>query len=186
MSLNGLMKFLADRGVTGEDAYATASQFMPWLSQADQEQMNQAKLNLDLQKLLMQYGWDQEKAKDAAGRLSAYKDRTKAMREKGERQNQVAGLGKTAMKLTTGKQKLTSQRDAIVNAARNQNRVLSAQEQQAIDAINSKIQTVDAGIMAIRAQQASLQGVDETQFGDDSMLSPMQDDNAGGDDSGGP
>lgn len=186
MSLDGLMKFLADRGVTGEDAYATAAKFMPWLSQQDQEQMNQAKLNMDLQKLLVSYGWDQAKAKDAAGRLAAYRERTKVMQNRGAQQNKVAGLGKTAMKLTTGKQKLSQQLSAIVNSARNAGRPLTAQEQQAIDAINSKIQTVDAGIMAIRAEQAQLQGVDESQFGDDSMLQDMPDDNAGGGDSGGP
>ena len=185
MSLDGLMKFLSDRGVTGEDAYATAAQFMPWLSRQDQEQMNQAKLSLDLQKLLMQYGWNKQRAKQAAANLAERKKRDKDLEGLHQDNQKIAGLNRVVQQLTIGKQKLAAQRDAIVNAARNQNRALSAQELQAIDDINSRIQKVDAGMAEARKQQAGMQGVDESKFIDTSSDDLSGGDYTGSDDSGG-
>lgn len=188
MSLDGLMKYMADRGITGEQAWLTAQQYSGFMSEQDKNRIEQGRLNMDLQKLLVQYGYDQQRAKDAADRIAAYDRRTKAMQGRQAQQNKVAGLNRVSQQLTTGRQQLEQQRANIVNTAKNQNRALTAQEQAAIDQLNTRIQTVDNGIKEVRKQQAGLQGVDEAQYGNDSIMDqgPDTDYLAGGDSSGGP
>lgn len=158
MSLDGLMGYLKDRGITGEDALATAEQFNPWLAAEDKQKLGQMKFQLDMEKLLIANGFDQQKAKNEAARIAAYRERTKAMLGKGGQRDQLKALTATVQQLTVGRQKLDQQRSDIVNAARNAGRMLTAKEQATINAINQKIQVVDNGMAAARQQQALLSG----------------------------
>jgi|SRR5579872_67813 len=157
MSLDGLMSFLKDRGIEGEDAYATAAQFEPWLAAQDKQKLGQMKFEIDMQKLLIANGFDAAKAKNEAARIAAYNRRSDLMYGKGGQTSKIKALTATVQQLTVGRQKLAQQRDNLVNTARNAGRMLTQQEQQTIQAINAKIQTVDTGMEAARSQQALLQ-----------------------------
>ena len=156
MSLDGLMQFLDKRGVTGEDAYATALQFEPWLAAQDKQKLGQMKFEIDMQKLLIANGFDASKAKNEAARISANRERTQSMYGKGGQKDKIQALNHTVQQLTVGRQKLAQQRDNLVNSAHNAGRMLTMQEQSTIQAINAKIQTVDSGMEAARSQQSLL------------------------------
>ena len=158
MSLDGLMSFLKDRGITGSDAYETAMQFQPWLKAQDAQKLGQMKFQVDMEKLLIAQGWDKIRAKDMAARVAAINERTRAMYGKGGRQDQIRSLDKTAQQLTAGRQKLQKQASDIHNKAQNEGRMLTPQEQATISQINNRIQTVDNGIQSVRNQQALLLG----------------------------
>lgn len=158
MSLDGLMGFLKQRGITGADALATAEQFQPWLAAEDKQKLGQMKFQVDMEKLLIANGFDAAKAKNEAARIAAYRERTNAMYGKGGQKDQLRALTATVQQLTVGRQKLQKQVSDIVNLARNQGRMLTPQEQGTINAINAKIQTVDNGMAAARQQQALLSG----------------------------
>jgi len=158
MSLEGLMGFLKQRGITGADALATADQFSPYLAAEDRQKLGEMKFQADMTKLLIANGFDEAKAKNEAARVAAYRERTKAMYGKGGSKDQLKALTYTVNQLTVGRQKLQKQASDIVNLARNAGRMLTPREKQAINAINQKIQTVDNGMAAARQQQSLLAG----------------------------
>lgn len=161
MSLQGLMKYLKDNGVEGQDAYNAAQQFMPFLSAQDQQELKQQQYQLQLQDRLIKLGFDQNEAKQKAAELAERQRHDRAMEEKGGASAAASGLDKQAQQLTTGAQALAERRSSIVNTAKNQNRPLTQQEQAQILDLDTRIQKVKRGIEAIRAKQAKLKGVSE-------------------------